>query len=188
MAAMLGHSRRTTRTDVALALTLAGLVYLAWVLAVYVAKGAAVQLSALSSGEAGLAVASTLPVRVLRGLFTGTAATGIDIIGPIWLVAGLWLVIRASRQRRIISWSWLVMSLQAIAAILFAVLAGHARGLALAAAPAAPLALPAVTWSPAVVTVAVLIWLATLAWLIHAARLGRGPVRRDGLKTQLSRR
>ncbi|TFG85525.1 MAG: hypothetical protein E4H18_05370, partial [Hyphomicrobiales bacterium] len=153
---MLGRTRRTTRTDVALALVMAGFVYLAWVLACWAAKEAAVGLSA-DSNISGWTFAFV-------AVFDSWARHIFDILGPLWMLASLYLVIHASRQRRIISWSWLLSSCQAIVAILiaswaaFAHLGTYTRGGGLFARAA--------DWFPAVLAIAVLIWFSTLGWLI----------------------
>lgn len=179
---MLGRLRRTTRTDVGLALTMAGFVYLAWVLACYTAKICARDL-ANWRGEGDY---DGLP-SALTALF-GRYAAVFDWLGPITLCLSLWLVVRASRQRRIISWSWLVISCQAIAAILIAAFAGGAMHIARPGRPM-PDSSEAVDWSPAVVAIAVLIWVSTLVWLIfERVKLTRGPGLGDGMKTHMFRR
>jgi threonine/homoserine/homoserine lactone efflux protein len=176
---MLGRTRRTTRTDVALALVMAGFVYLAWVLACWAAKEAAVGLGT---------------DRNIRGwtfafvaVFDSWARHIFDILGPLWMLASLYLVIRASRQHRIISWSWLLSTCQAIIAILIAAWAASAhlstytRGGGLFARAA--------DWFPAVLTIAVLIWFGTLAWLIYHHFYSRRPQAiSDGAKTHAYRR
>ena len=115
---MLGRIRRTTRTDVSFALIMAGLVYLAWVLACWSAKETALALGSANDTTDLAALAEALAATFgswTRGIF--------DVIGPIVMLWSLYMVIRASRQRRIISWSWLIISCQALAAILIALMA-----------------------------------------------------------------
>lgn len=179
---MLGRLRRTTRTDVGLALTMAGFVYLAWVLACYVAKTCARGLAAAYEG------ASPGGLRAAVATLFGRYAAVFDLLGPVTLCLSLWLVIRASRQRRIISWSWLVISCQAIAAILVAVAAAGATAMAFAER-AALTGLPPADWSPVIVAIAVLVWVSTLVWLIfERIKLGRGPTLGDGTRTHMFRR
>lgn len=178
---MLGRTKQTTRTDVSLALVMAGFVYLAWVLACWAAKEAAVGLGSAESGPLDGWTYAFVAV------FDSWARHIFDILGPVWMLASLYLVIRASRQRRIISWSWLVASTQAIAAILIAAWAafahltsyGRSEGLFARAAD----------WFPAVLTVAVLMWLGTLTWLIIQRIYARHPrAIKDGAKTHAYRR
>ncbi len=176
---MLGRTRRTTRTDVSLALTLAGIVYLAWVWACWTA--AAVATGMAEGPPASGAAAAFVSV------FGSWARHIFDILGPLWMLASLYLVIRASRQRRIISWSWLLIACHGIAAILVATWAALSQ--AAVASGENTVLPPSSDWSPLVVTVAVLIWFGTLGWLIYERlRLGRGPAIRDGAKTHAYRR
>lgn len=178
---MLGRTRRTTRTDVSLALTMAGFVYLAWVFACWTAAAAATGL--MKEPDATLTSLATGFVNT----FGSWGRHVFDIVGPLWMLGSLYLVIRASRQHRIISWSWLLISCQGIAAILIAAWAtlSHAGMYS----PQSPTLPPAANWLPTVVTIAVLIWFGTLGWLIfERLRLGRGPAIRDGAKTHAYRR
>lgn len=174
---MLGRVQRTTRTDVALALTMAGFSYLAYVLACYMAKSCA-------AGAVNLAAGSTL-ARTFHATFHSWEACFFDFLGPLWMLAGLYMVIRASRQHRIISWSWLLISCQAVAAILIASWAALAARTLTMTAPAEH-----VNWSPVLVALATLTWVGTLVWLIvDRARLKhyRGPSLGDGQKTMAYR-
>ncbi len=189
---MLGRVRRTTRTDVALALILAGLVYLAWALACWSAKRSAAYMD--HQAMASATYRSALPA-VSRGFVkTFSSWTGgiFDLIGPVWMLLGLYMVIRASRQRRIISWSWLLISCQAVAALLIACWAAVAMVVPTAAVSGSPAPRAPMDWSPAVIAVAVLIWFGTLVWLI-LERIRYGRFRsltaiRDGFKTHAYRR
>lgn len=171
--------------DVALAMVMAGVVYLTWVLACWSAKDVAVSLQ--SSSE----LQHRFPPLTMAFLntFGSMYAVAIDVFGTLWLVASLWLVIRASRQRRIISWSWLLISAQGIAGLLFTVWAALASSLALdAATTATPIPLPnKAGWSPALVAIALLIWVATLVWLIlDGSRIRRrGPGIGDSFKSHI---
>ncbi len=164
----------------ALALVMAGFVYLGWVLACWAAKEAAVGLAASDETLGPLATAA---VKV----FESPARYIFDILGPIWMLASLYLVIRASRQRRIISWSWLLTTSQAIAAILIA--AGAAFAHLGTYERSGGLFARAADWFPVVLVVAVLIWLTTLGWLLYDYRYGRRPrTIRDTAKTHAYRR
>jgi len=178
---MLGRTRRTTRTDVALALVMAGFVYLGWLLACWAAKEAAVGLGAMDPGDLDSWTFAFVTV------FDSWARHIFDIVGPVWMLASLYLVIRASRQRRIISWSWLLSCCQAIIAILIACWAASAHlG---TYSRSGGLFSRAADWFPAALTIAVLIWLATLAWLIYEHFWGRRPrAISDGAKTHAYRR
>jgi hypothetical protein len=174
---MLGRVRRTTRTDVTLALISAGIVYLAYALSCYVAKVSAMTLDgAVTQGRLAAAFRST---------FGAGGADVFDMVGPLWMVASLWQVIRASRQRRIISWSWLLISGQALAAVLMASWAA----LSLYQTLPSPAMHGPVSWSPRLVVLAVVVWVGTLIWLVvDSRRMRRGPTMGDGVKTMLYRR
>ncbi len=113
---MLGHVRRTTRTDVALALLLAGIAYLVWALSCWSAKHTALLLQSREGVASLPAITSTF-----LDTFGSWPRLIFDLAGPVWMLAGLYMIIRASRQHRIISWSWLLVSCQAIAGLLIAV-------------------------------------------------------------------
>ncbi len=186
---MLGRVRRTTRTDISLALVMAGFVYLAWVLACWTAKDSAANIQ--WSVEARDA-----PVTALDSPFVKTFGSWgrivFDLAGPLWMVASLYMVIRASRQRRIISWSWLLLSSQGIIAIGIAVWASLAQRPVIAGGAAALAERTTVDWWPAMVVIGVLVWIGTLVWLLldrlRLRRLVRGSARRDGFRTQAYRR
>ena len=189
---MLGRLRQTTRTDVSLALVMAGFVYLAWALVCWSAKGTAVNLqAALAASDAQTAEASVL-ARSLVATFGSWTRTIFDIAGPICMFWSLWMVIRASRQRRIISWSWLIITCQGLAAVLISVWASLAQVDMVAASATAPVTIFHGDWSPFVIATAVLIWFCTLIWLLlqraFLRRLLTGPAVRDGVKTHAYRR
>jgi len=107
----------------------------------------------------------------------------------------LYMIIRASRQRRVISWSWLLISCQGLAGILIAVWAAFAEQMLFSRIDSALTDSPArlhADWSPIVIGAAVLIWLGALTWLVaERFRLQRGlrwPAIRDGVKTHSYRR
>ena len=163
---------------------MAGFVYLAWAAACYSAKWTAKSLEVTAEvEEVPLSQSATLLVRT----FAHWPHIIFDVAGPVWMLASLYLVIRASRQRRIISWSWLLISCQAITAILiasYAAMACSSCGLLF------PGQLDHADWTPGVVGVAVLIWACALIWLVRQ-RLQyqpREPAIRDGSKTHTYRR
>jgi hypothetical protein len=182
---MLGHVRRTTRTDVSLALLMAGISYLAWALSCWTAHHTALALRE-HVDDRGL---PTL-VATFIGTFAAWPRLIFDLLGPVWMLAGLYMVIRASRQHRVISWSWLLASTQAIGGLLIGVWAQSAQRLV-----GGPLTLV----RPAgrdpfgiIVGVAVVIWVSTLVWLIgegfRARGLRVGPDFGDSAKTHAYRK
>lgn len=186
---MLGRVRRTTRTDVTLALILAGVVYLAWALACSYAAQAAEMIAIRS-----FAVTAQPPIvqRLVDTFSVDSRLSALPaMLGPVWMCLGLWLVIRASRQRRIISWAWLVITCQALAAMGIAAWASRASLTAMAAFNAQPTPGGSIEQGlPNYVLIGVLIWLGTLAWLvIDRVRFSRhGPALGDGIRTHTFRR
>ncbi len=184
---MLGAVRRTTRTDVGLALSFAGVTYLIWALVIGLARHLANELSKiayLSGGASFSSVTSGLHKAFLHG------GDLWDLLGILWLLASLVLIVGSSRQRWIISWPWLSAICHALAS---ALVAGWA---ALAACShvrftktfAPPEPYPTSGWTAFTVTLAVapVLWAATLAWLLYErARLRRGPSLRDGQRTHV---
>jgi peptidoglycan biosynthesis protein MviN/MurJ (putative lipid II flippase) len=173
---MLGQTRRTTRTDVSLALSAAGFVFLAWVLACWSAKQAAMAIGSADTPLPGL-------TRGFMATFGGAGRHAFDIVGPLWMFFSLWRVIRAAHQRRIISWSWLLTGIQAIGAILIASWASLAQAHATLVSAEEIEYMP--DWFCAVIIVAVAIWLATLYLLVsERSRLKRKSVLSVSAKTQ----
>jgi hypothetical protein len=191
---MLGRVRRTTRTDVTLALIMAGVVYLAWAGACAIARGAAEVVAQYT--RAHELVPTVWAQRLLTTFGDASSLSAVPpVLGPMWMCLSLWLVIRASRQRRIISWAWLAITFQALGAIGVGVWSARAVQQTLAAAgtvdPAGVEAAAAdganTVWF---VVAAVAIWLATLTWLvIDRLRFSRlGPSLGDGIRTHTFRR
>jgi hypothetical protein len=186
---MLGQVRRTTRTDVGLAISLSGIAYLVWVLVVGVTRYLVDELRALPEGLGpGLKIKTPAAANWLLGAFVHGAPIW-DVAGVLWLVLGLVLIVGASRQRWSISWAWLSSICQAMAAALLAVWSG----LAARAPYSATLKIrqqlvpsPPFWWTCLSVSVAIalLVWVSVLVWLLYErARLGRGPSLRDSLRT-----
>jgi hypothetical protein len=186
---MLGRLKRTTRTDVGLALAFAGIAYLVWSLVAGVSRELVQELIK------GAAVRHyTLPRATLwaKNVFVD-AGIVIDLVGLAWLLLSLLLVVRSSRQRASVSWAWVSAVMQTIVAAVGAVLVGSAVYM--------PHTVPAVeqgatAWEkvsgislPVVMAVAVLMWVTFLVWLlVDRARLSRrGPTLTDGLRTNVYR-
>ena len=185
---MLGRLRRTTRLDVGLALGFVGGAYLVWALVAGVTRSLVARSIPLWD-EAGLTL--DLPTRVVRTLFLD-AAFAIDLAGLSWLVGSLLLVVLASRQRMRISWAWVSAMLQSFAAALGGIWVAWAvhlpeTRLVASGGGEAPTALAELRELslPATVTLAVLIWVVFLVWLlVERARLSRhGPTLSDSLRT-----
>ena len=177
---MLGQVRRTTRTDVGLALASAGLAYLVWAIVIGVARHVVNELELIrqthEGGFPGLTTA--LCASVVQG------AAVWDMVGVLWLMLNLVLIVGSSRQRWIISWPWLSAMLHALAAALigcWTALAGiNPFGVLLAGEPAA------VGWGSysVALALALLMWVLTLVWLLYErSRLRRGPTLQDGQRT-----
>jgi hypothetical protein len=181
---MLGHVRRTTRTDVALALLMVGITYLAWALSCWMAQKTALFLrdSAVPAFQPPLTAA-------FLAAFGAWPRLIFDVLGPVWMLAGLYMVIRASRQHRVISWSWLLASCQGLAALLIAAWAQTAQW---GMTPSGHL--PAGEHNPAgtILLIAVAIWVVTLIWLIGEGIRLRGlrvaPAIGDSAKTNAYRK
>lgn len=182
---MLGHVRRTTRTDVSLALLMAGISYLAWALSCWTAKQTA--------GALRERAVDALPA--MAATFVDTFAAWprlvFDLLGPVWMLAGLYMVIRASRQHRVISWSWLLASTQGLGGLLIGVWAQLAqRNAAALVATSRPAAPSDPFWI--ILAIAVVIWVVTLVWLIgegiRMKGVRVGPAIGDSAKTHAYRK
>jgi len=183
---VLGRLRRTTRTDVGLALAFVGIVYLVWALVAGLSRDIVQE---MIKSAAGTDVLLPAPTRVVKVIFLRGAIV-IDIVGLAWLALSLYLVVRGSRQRASISWAWVSAVCQSLVSAVGAVLVGWAaykpHVLPVEQAPS--------TWEQirhislaVVLVVAVLLWVTALVWLlIERARLDRrGPTLRDGLRTNI---
>ncbi len=182
---MLGQLRRTTRTDVGLALAFVGIAYLAWVLVAGVARTLVADLISFRG-----AFDPTLPLatRMVRIVFVD-AGWAIDLAGLVWLVVSLVLVVASSRQRFSISWPWLSAVVQTIIAAVGGIAVAWSVHL-----PYRQAEVEATAWEqvsgislPVLTVVAVVLWVTCLVMLlVERARLDRhGPTRRDGLRTQV---
>ena len=185
---MLGQLRRTTRTDVGLALAFSGLAYLVWALVAGVSR------SVIQEMIRSTAAMKELPesTRVVKAFFV-TGGIVIDAAGLAWLALSLFLVACSSRQRMSISWAWVSAVCQSFVAALGAVLVGWAAYkphiVPIPAAGAGLLERVTALSLPVTVAMAVLVWVTFLVWLLmERARLRRrGPTLTDGLRTNIYR-
>ena len=184
---MLGRLKRTTRLDVGLALSFAGIAFLVWALVAGVSR-AVVQEMIRATG------AQSLPrMTYLVKVFFMDMGFVIDLVGLAWLVGSLLLVVLSSRQRISVSWAWLAAIVQMMVAALGAVLVSWATY------QPHVLKVPSGSeghWQklsqlslPVVVALALLIWVTFLVWLLlERARFNRhGPSLRDGLRSNVYR-
>jgi hypothetical protein len=185
---MLGRLRRTTRTDVGLALAFAGVGYLVWALVAGNCRNLVEELinSAALRGTTLPALTQSVNVMFRK------AGVVIDVVGLLWLVATLLLVVYSSRQKISISWAWVSAVSQTAVAALGAVLVGWAAYAPHAAPPSGHLS----TWEkvsgvslPVIVAVALVIWVTFLVWLlVERARFNRrGPTLGDGVRSHMYR-
>ncbi|MCE5279425.1 MAG: hypothetical protein ABFD92_02245 [Planctomycetaceae bacterium] len=175
--------RRTTRFDVALALSFAGFGYLAWAAAAGVGRW---MLATASPGQGQTPLSD-----VAKGLFVDGALV-LNLAGLAWLCLSLALVVRASRQRCSVSWAWVSSACQMLLAAGAAMLAGVACRAMIPTPPADPQNAWELANSlslPVMLAVAVLVWVTFLVWLlVERARMDRyGPTLRDGLRTNAYR-
>ena len=190
MSRMLGHTRRTTRTDVGLALSMVGIAYLVWALVAGVTR----QLVAdLVSYPSVFDTTWPLSTRVVRVVFV-EAGSALDVVGLAWLIVSLLLVVYSSRQRVSISWAWLSGVLQTIVAALGGIWVAWAVHLPHRAQrhideQATPWAQLSGLSLPVLLGMAILIWVIFLVvLLVDRARLSRhGPSLRDGVRTNVLR-
>lgn len=177
---MLGRTRRTTGTDVGLAIAFAGLAYLAWMLA----AGLACQMAGLLQSRAGIVDGQG---EIFRWGLTVWGA-GVNLLGLLWLLGSLVLVIAASRQRRSISWAWAAAGGQVLAAALLSSWTAYLGSRSPADQAVAGPALQPGGWTlfSASIAIALAMWVTVLVVLLYdRVRLGRGPSLRDGQRTHL---
>ncbi len=187
---MLGRLQRTTRLDVGLALSFAGVAYLVWALVAGVAR------SVVQAMIHATATQAQLPAwtRAVKIFFVDFGFV-IDVVGLVWLVVSLILLVVSSRQRISVSWAWISAICQSFVAALGAVFVGWAayrphiissEGTGAAASLGEQVSTISL---PLIVALAVLVWVTVLIWLlVERARLNRrGPTLRDGLRTQVYR-
>ena len=186
---MLGRLRRTTRLDVSLALAFSGLSYLVWVLVAGTARDMVRDLIP-AIGKLHIAVP---PFTNVVKIFFVDMGFVIDIVGLVWMVVSLLLVVYSGRQKLSISWAWLSAVLQSFIAALGGVMVGRAMSL--------PYGSMVGTTRPSdtdlaklsevslwvILTVAILIWVTCLVWLMieRAHFKSRGPTLRDGMRSNI---
>ncbi|MBS3734128.1 MAG: hypothetical protein KGY99_04305 [Phycisphaerae bacterium] len=189
---MLGRLKRTTRLDVGLALSFAGIAYLVWALVAGVSRRLVQELFKIAAIEEGFSLPAD--ARWVKLVFVNGGIL-IDLVGLAWLALSLFLVVRSSRQRARISWAWVSAVCQVIVAALGAVLVGWAAYQPHVVPPDVIDQAPT-TWEqiraislPVVVAIAVLLWVTFLIWLlVERARLNRrGPTLTDGVRTSFYR-
>ncbi len=183
---MLGRVRRTSRVDVGLAMSFAGISYLIWVLVVGVTRHLVNEVSRYA-GESVFLL--PLVTRWLRNAFIH-AAPVFDLVGVLWLLLSLGLIVGASRQRWSISCPWVCAICQAMSAAVLAVWAGLAGQMPyrIYANHVSASSYPTTGWTSLCVAVAIalVMWVTSLLWMISArARLMRGPKLRDGMRTNI---
>ena len=174
-----------------MALSFAGIAYLAWALVAGISRDV-VQELIKSSAVRDFALRDSS--RVVKVIFV-EAGFVIDVVGMAWLAASLFLVVWSSRQKCSISWAWVSAICQALVAAMGAVLVGWAAYQPHVVPPDAAVP-PQAVWAkvsaislPVIVVVAVVLWVTVLVWLlVERARLNRrGPTLRDGLRTNIYR-
>ena len=174
-----------------LAISLAGVAYLAWALVAGVSRSL-MQEMIQNVGKAALEPSTRLvKVFFVEGGFV------IDLVGLTWLTGSMVLVLLSSRQRIGISWAWFCATLQSVTAALggavvawavqrpYVAILSHAAGSSHLNAPAQI----SMISLPIVMSAAVVLWVTFLVWLlVERARLNRfGPTLSDGMRTNIYR-
>jgi hypothetical protein len=183
--------KRTTRLDVGLVLSAAGVAYLVWALVAGISREV---VQAMINSTADWRDSLPHATRVVKVFFVD-AGFVIDLVGLAWLTVTLLLVVLSSRQRISVSWAWVSAICQSFVAALGAVLVGwaayqpHIR-------PLSNMGKGQTHWEqvssislPVVMPICLLIWVTFLVWLlVERARLNRrGPSLRDGLRSNTFR-
>ncbi len=186
---MLGRLRRTTRVDVGLAISFAGVAYLVWALVAGASRELVKEVIKTGWTRDLVLPGFTTAIKI----FFVDAGIGIDIVGLVWLAASLVLVLLGSRQRVSISWAWLSAICQSIVAAVGAVTVAWAAYLPHVVHIDAP---DPTAWQqlmglslPVMMAIAVVVWVTFLVWmLVERARLDRHvPTLGDGLRTNIYR-
>ena len=176
-----------------LALAFSGVSYLVWAL---VAGASREMVRDMKHAAEVSPLLREIP-RFSKGVIFFFADLGIiiDVVGLVWMIASLLLVVYAARQKLSVSWAWLSAIVQAFVAAIGGVLVGRAMNIPyqrLANAGATPEKVSKMVqlselslW--VVLTVAILIWVTFLVWLLveRAHFRTRGPSLRDGLKSNV---
>ncbi len=195
---MLGRIRRTTRTDVGLALSFAGVAFLVWALVAGTTRLLVQDMVAWWQVMQAGGVATELPMatRVVRVIFVD-AGIAIDVVGLAWLAGSLYLVVLSGRQRFSISWAWVSAICQSLVAGVggaWVAWASHRPFVAELArtgqtVPASAMQTVSGISLPVVVAGALVLWLGFLFWLLlERGRFARAGISlRDGLRTNTYR-
>jgi hypothetical protein len=188
---MLGRAKRTSPTDVGLALAFSGLAYLVWALVAHFSRGLVYEMIK-STDHTTLYPAMTRGVKV----FFADAGFVIDLVGLVWLIGSLTLVFLAARQRISISWAWVAAISQSFIATLGCVLvatANHGSFQPFVPKPGeGETTLEQVSSISLVATVgvAVVVWCSLLTYFLADLmryRRRRGPSLGDGMRTNMFR-
>ncbi|MGC9453867.1 MAG: hypothetical protein ACP5HU_03300 [Phycisphaerae bacterium] len=186
---MLGRLKRTTRLDVGLAISFAGVAYLIWALVAGVTRTLVGDMvRAFAGTQTGLGGSP----QAVKTLFVD-AGFAIDVVGLAWLAVTLVLIVLASRQRIGISWSWVSAACQSLLAALGGLWVAWAVHIPYADAVGPPEgAVDQTPWAqlsrislPVVIPLAIVLWATALVWLlVERARYNRRRITlRDGLRT-----
>ena len=188
---MLGRSKRTSRTDVGLALAFAGVAYLMWALVAGICRGL---MQHLIQSTRNVPVGDDV-VQAIKVFFVD-AGFVIDIVGLLWLAVTLLLVYLASRQKISVSWAWMSVVCQAFVAVFGVLLVAYANHGSLVAAVPPPGKGDTAFAKVSSISLGVTVFIAVVLWsavLIHLVaefirfRHRRGPSLRDGLRTNTMR-
>jgi hypothetical protein len=188
---MLGRLRRTTRLDVGLALTFAGLAYMVWALVADVCRFVVQSMITYTVAQDIIVKG---PTKLVKVFFVDTGFV-IQIVGLAWMAVSLLLVLQSSRQKISISWAWVSAICQAGIAAGGAVLVAWAAYLPFVPevgqlSQKASLAAQVSMISLRVcMPIAMLVWTTFVVWLlVERARLNRrGPSVRDGMRSNVYR-
>lgn len=189
IATMLGRLKRTTRLDVGLAISFAGVAYLIWALVAGVTR---TLVADMVRAFAGTQTDLSGSPQAVKTLFVD-AGFAIDVVGLAWLAATLVLIVLASRQRIGISWSWVSAACQSLLAAMGGLWVAWAVHIPYAGAVLPPDgAVDQTPWAqlsgvslPVIIPLAIVLWVAALVWLlVERARYNRRRITlRDGLRT-----
>jgi hypothetical protein len=186
---MLGRVRRTSRTDVGLALAFVGLAYLVWALVAGISRDIVQDMIKAVTIEQGHVPSNA---RLVENIFVN-AGFVIDVVGVVWLVASLVLVVSASRQRISISWAWATAMAQTFIAAIGSVMVGRVAQSVhpLPGGDAAQNIWSQVSGVSLAVSLVggVVVWVTFLIWLlVERARYDRrGPTMTDGMRSNVYR-
>jgi len=175
--------KRTTRTDVGLAIAFTGISFVGWAIVAGISRLMMKNMMRASvNGE-------QLPqvTRIMKVFFVETGFV-IDIVGLLWLTVGLVLIYFANRQIIGISWAWISAFTQTIVAgagallVSWAVYAPHMFEKEVSNGTFTKLSMISLT---VVIILAVVIWLMFVVKMLKERNrtIRRGPSLSDGLRT-----